>query len=166
MVLDPLGTARVGLTSNICSQVQDPAKELLGKNTIKSADRSIFRIVLEATERKESFLVLGYKNHVTGKMVGCFMVLRMGNSPRVIRNQKSRMQDPAHSVIYCARIRKGSVSTFVGKNPETSSKKTLDNSVQSPCNKTSGLERNLGNVYCPEITKQDNKEKVAKHIAK
>lgn len=78
VVLHPLGTTRVGLSSNVCSEIQDPAKQLLSHNSVQSANRGVLRVVLEAAEREESLLILGNKNHITSKMVGCLVVLGVG----------------------------------------------------------------------------------------
>lgn len=54
------------------------------------------------------------------------------------------MTDEANSVVECLGGREGLVATFMGHDPQTGTKASLDESIEGPANSTDSHRRNVG----------------------
>lgn len=77
---------------------------------------------------------LGDKDLILGHMASCLVMLRVRDSPRVVRDQQERVQDPADSVVKSLGGREGLMSALVSENPDTSADNALKNPVDRPSN--------------------------------
>lgn len=75
---------------------------------------------------------LGHKNHVSLHVTGCFVMLSMGDLPGEIRDQESRVAEPANSIIQRFARREGLMAAFMGENPQPGTEQALHEGVQSP----------------------------------
>jgi hypothetical protein len=130
----PLGSVGVLLASNVGEKVHNPAKELLKKNVPKGKNRSIFGSLGNVSNREKLLLSLGNKNHISLEVTSGLVVLAVRNSPGVVGDKKGRVKDPANNVVDSFRVREGTVTALVGKNPAASTKETLDEAISDPSN--------------------------------
>ena len=72
------------------------------------------------------------EDHVTLHVASGFVVLAVGNLPGEVRDEESRVTEPAGSVVENLRGGERLVATLVSEDPETSTKETLDDCVDSP----------------------------------
>jgi len=71
-------------------------------------------------QRRQLELRAGFwdKDLVLRHMPSRCMMLGVADSPGMVRNPKSRMEDPANGVVNCLRFREGLVSALVRNDPE------------------------------------------------
>ena len=142
----------VALTRGVADEVHGPAKGLLEDGTPERRDGRLGEGVTElglaeGRNGKTSLLGelggeaallagLGDEDLVTGEVAGRGVVATVGDAPRVVRNEKSRVEDPTNSVVDRLRGREGLVAALVGNDPDTSGGERAGNSI-------SGVEHNL-----------------------
>ena len=151
------------VTSDIDGEVQEPSSELLTDEGASSNDWGLLgqlsQLMSSPSNTRRILLAgLGDENHISFEVSGRLVVLAMRDLPREVRNQECRVADEADSVVECLGGRKRLVATFVGHNPQTSTKTPLDESIESPSNCTDATRRNVGGS--PEYVKEkecDNK---------
>jgi len=72
-------------------------------------------------------------------VTGGLVVLAVGDFPRKVGDEKSRVASPADGVVEGLGGGEGLVTALVGENPETSAKETLQEGVESPQTSSHGL---------------------------
>lgn len=165
----PLRVVRELLASNVGEEIHVPSKELLEDQVPQGGDWSIFSNLtdgLPTAQFHNSFPGLGYKDSVTLKVAGRLVVLRVGDSPGVVRDEKSRVEDPADNVVDGLGVRKGTVATFVGQNPAASAKETVKEAVDGPSNDTSREPRDEVDILVGEVGEKTNEKDVAEDVGK
>lgn len=70
------------------------------------------------------------------------MVSTVRNPPTVVRNEQSRVQNPSNSVVDGLTGRISLMTSFMGDNPDTSTKKTGDKPIGTPKSKLRGVVSN------------------------
>lgn len=166
MVDSPLITVGVLLASHVSEQVHDPTKKLLKQNIVKSDNWGILDGFGNASNGEKLVLRLGNKHHITLQVTSGLVVLTVRDSPRMVRNQKSRVKDPADNIVDSLGVREGSVTTLVGQNPASSAKEALNKSVGNPGNDTEREPRNEVEVGVSSVGKETNEEEITGNIAK
>ena len=71
-------------------------------------------------------------------------MLAMRDLPREVWNQECRVADEADSVIERLGGRERLVATFMGHNPQTGTKASLNESIEGPSSCTDAIRRNVG----------------------
>lgn len=136
--LEVVGVFRVMfLSRSVPAEVHLPADELLHEQPEENGDRcvsygffefllSLFRQAQTVDftiffKRGETLLAsgLGYKDFISSHVAGGGVMTTVRDSPRVIRYEKSGMDDPSDGVVDRFRRREGLMTTFVGDNPKT-----------------------------------------------
>ena len=145
------------MTSDIDGEVQEPSGELLTDEGASSNDWGLLGklsqlISSPSNSRRILLASLGNENHISVKVSGRLVVLAMRYLPREVWNQECRVTDEADGVVERLGGRERLVATFVGHDPQTSTKTPLDESIESPSNSTDATRRNVGGS--PEDVKQ------------
>lgn len=77
---------------------------------------------------------LGHKSHILLHVASETVVAVVGELPGEVRDEKSRVQNPANNVVQNPVAREGAVATLVGQNPDAGADKALDVAVDDPSN--------------------------------
>jgi hypothetical protein len=72
------------------------------------------------------------ENHIALDVSSGLVVLAVGDFPREVRDEKSRVEDPANSVVQNLGRRESLMAALVRQDPDTGSKKTLKKSISGP----------------------------------
>lgn len=123
------------LTSDVGEKVHDPSKQLLSNQTVQGDNwrvRSNFLEDVSTSVLDENISSLRNEYHVSVHVASSLVVLRVRELPGEVRNEPERVQNPTNGVVNQTGVREGLVTTLVGQNPQTSTKKTLDNGVCGP----------------------------------
>lgn len=127
--------ALVLLAGSVNHQVRLQARKLLEK---KHQRRPNGRLLHEIGDFGHALglhvLLLGVwdKHHVTRHVAGSLMVLGVGEFPREVGNDQVRVQNPANHVVDILVVRKRTMATLVGKNPQAKAKETNEVRVHHP----------------------------------
>lgn len=130
-------TLVVVVAGNVGQEVVGPANELLANKHEKGVDGSLLgqlrQLVDELAETASLLLAgAGHKDHVTLHVASGLVVLAVGHLPAEVGDEQSRVDDPADSVVVQLGGGEGLVTALVGKDPETSTKETLHEGVETP----------------------------------
>jgi len=129
------------MAGDVAENVCWPTDELLTDEMEERSDGGILselvELVGELAETRSVDLFSGrVEDHVAVKVASGLVVLAVGNLPREVRNKKCRVKDPANGVIDGLGRRERLMAALVCKNPDTSTEKTLKESVASPESRT------------------------------
>lgn len=138
----------VVVTGNVGEEVHGPAEQLLQDNVGGGEERGLLKQLIQfvggpANARSILGASLGDEDHVTSDVTGGLVVLSVGNLPREVRNEQSRMADPTDSVVQPLGRRERLVTTLVGQYPDTGTEETLENGVQPPQSKPERIRRHV-----------------------
>jgi hypothetical protein len=92
------------VASNVGHKVVGPTNQLLADEMKQSHDGSLFTKfskLMNQPAKSASLLFTGARdeNHVSLHVAGCLVVLAVGDLPAEVRNEESRVKDPANSVV-------------------------------------------------------------------
>lgn len=109
---------------------------------------------------------LGDEDHVTGDVTGGLVVLSVGDLPREVRDEQSRVTDPTNGVVQLLRRREGLVTALVSQNPDTGTEETLENGVQPPQSKPQRVGRHVlgGHKVLEDIEDGGEGDHIPDHI--
>ena len=171
--VEPAGTLALGLlvvvvvAGDVEEEVHGPASNLLTDHVDGGVDGSLLHEFVHlvdgsASAGSEDLTGLGDEDHVTLHVAGGLVVLAVADLPAEVRDEKSRVAEPTNEVVQSLAVGEGLVTTLMGKNPETSTDKTLDDGVESPESPTSTVRGNdLGsNELVEEIESADKSDDV------
>lgn len=159
----------VVVAGDIGQEVVGPADELLAEKHEESVDGSLLgqlrKLVNELAETGSLLLAsAGHKDHVALHVASGLVVLAVGHLPAEVGNEQGRVDNPANRVVVQLGGREGLVTALVGKDPETSTKETLHEGVQTPENEADGIGRNcLGG---DKVVKEGEGGSEASHVTK
>lgn len=130
-------TLVVVVASNVEEKVHGPAEKLLAKRVDDGSDRGFLGQLMDFVNKfsnATSILLasLGNKDHITLHVASCLVVLAVGDLPGEIWDEKCRVKDPASGVVENLGLGERLVTALVCQNPDTSGKKTLHYSVETP----------------------------------
>lgn len=93
------------------------------------------RHLLGGSQREQTLLCsgLGDKDLVASQVARRSVVTSVRDSPRVVRNEESRVQDPTDGVVEGLGLTGSLVASLVSTDPETSHDKSLPEPVHGPC---------------------------------
>lgn len=125
------------VSSDIGAQVQEPSCQLLSDHMSCRRDRCLLHELAQfmgIVPKPGSVLIPGlwYEDHVSLQVASGFVVFAVGDFPGEIRNKQGGVANPPHCIVQALRGRKRLMSTFVGQNPKTSAKASLDEGVCCP----------------------------------
>lgn len=128
----------VVVSGNVGEEVKNPSNELLGDRVGEGSDGSLLgelgNIVRDSSSVTTEVLSagLGNEDHVLLQVSGGVVVLSVGNLPGEVGNQQRAVKDPSNGVVENLGLREGLVTTLVSENPDSSSEKSLGESIDSP----------------------------------
>lgn len=125
------------VASNVGQKVVGPAHKLLGHKHHQSKDGSLLgeltQFVDHLTETASLLLASARdKYHVALQMASGLVVLAVGHLPTEVGDEQSRVDNPADNVVVELGGGEGAMAALVSQDPETCSKETLEESVQTP----------------------------------
>lgn len=135
------------VTGDVGQEIVGPADKLLANEHKQGVDGSLLSQLGQLVDKfsKTSGLLLagaGHKDHVALHVAGGLVVLAVGHLPAEVGDEQGRVDDPADSVVVQLGGGEGLVTALVGEDPETRTKETLQEGVQSPENEADGVGRN------------------------
>ena len=97
-------TLMIIVASNVTKQIHGPSENLLANRVKKGSDWSFFGQLIEFVDKLSNtagvhVTSLGDENHVTLHVSGGFVVLAVGNLPREVWDEESRVAEPSSSVV-------------------------------------------------------------------
>ena len=112
----------VVVATHVCDQVRRPSAKLLEDDVHGSIDWSLLKQLVHFVCEPAHFggLLLTspwVKHHVSLDVASGFVVLSMANLPAEVRNQESRMADPADGIVEGLARRERLMAALVCKNP-------------------------------------------------
>lgn len=127
----------VVVSSHIGKEVQWPATQLARNDVACSVERSLLEELVHLVQQPPgpcSVLLARawHKDHVAGHVAGGLVVLGVRDLPREVRDEKSRVTNPADGVVQRLAWRERLVAALVREDPETGAEQTLQEGVHSP----------------------------------
>ena len=160
------------VAGNVGEEVQRPSSKLLANGVEESGDGSLFGQLADLVDKLANagginLTGLWDEDHVTLHVAGGLVVLAVGNLPREVGNKQERVADPANGVVESLGRREGLVTALVGKDPETSTEKTLEHGVSSPEHGAQRQRRNSlwGNVVVEDVEGGGKQGQVAGNVS-
>ena len=152
--VEPAGTLALGLlvvvvvAGDVEEEVHGPASNLLTDHVDGGVDGSLLHEFVHlvdgsASAGSEDLTGLGDEDHVTLHVAGGLVVLAVGDLPGEVGDEESRVAEPTNEVVQGLAVRERLVTALVGKNPETGTDETLNDSVESPQTPTNGVGGNV-----------------------
>lgn len=133
-----LGLAVVVVVArDVGDEIHWPSSELLGQEVESSGNGSLLHQLRKlmrkfADPASIDLASLRHEDHVTLHVASGLVVLAVGDFPREIRDQESRVADPSNRVVDDLGRRESLVATLVSEHPQSRSEKTLHESIQGP----------------------------------
>ena len=161
----------VVVASNVGEEVHGPTEQLLHDNVAGGEEGGLLEQLVQFVDslaNAGSILRarLGDEDHVTSDVTGSLVVLSVGNLPREVRDEQSRMADPSDSVVQPLGRRERLVTTLVSQNPDTGAEETLKNGVQPPQSKPERVRRHVfgGHKVLKDIEDGGDDDDIPGHI--
>jgi hypothetical protein len=133
----------VGVTSDVGDDVQRPAEELLQDHVGSGSDGGLLHQLRELVDgvtdsASVDLASLGEEDHIALHVTSGLVVLAVGDLPREVWDEKSRVKDPADSVVKGLGGREGLVTTLVSNDPQTGTEQALEDGVEGPETSSNG----------------------------
>jgi hypothetical protein len=133
----------VGVTGDVGDDVKRPAEELLQDHVGSGSDGGLLHqlgeLVNSVTDSASVDLTgLGKEDHVALHVTSGLVVLAVRDLPREVRDEKSRVENPANGVVEGLGGREGLVTTLVCNNPKTGTEQALEDGVEGPETSSNG----------------------------
>lgn len=133
----------MSLSRSIHNQVGGPSEELLNDEIVESVDGSVFEKLLQIVSVDLDGLSLGFGSNFLGRsrgnedffsshVSGRGVVLGVGDSPRVVRNEDEGVKNESNGVVERFRSRECLVTAFVGDNPDPGEVETGQSPIRRP----------------------------------
>lgn len=164
-------TLMVIVARDVGGQIHEPSEQLLEDQADSSQNGGLLHQLAQLVHslshtRSKLFSGLGDKNHITAQVAGSLVMLAVGNLPREVRNQQERVAEPANGIIQDLVRRERLVTALVSQDPQTSTKQTLNNSVQRPQDNPGrhGGHSFRGHIVVEEVEDAGQGGQIAGHI--
>lgn len=161
----------VVVASNVGEEVHGPTEQLLHDNVAGGQEGGLFEQLVQFMDSLANAggilrTRLGDENHVTSDVTSGLVVLSVGDLPREVRDEQSRVADPTDSVVQPLGRRERLVTTLVSQNPDTGTEETLKNSVQAPQGKPERVRRHVfgGHKVLKDIEDGGDDDNIPGHI--
>ncbi len=127
----------VVVSGNISHKIKNPTSELLANKVNQSGNwRLLSKLIEFLNEAADAggvdFAGLWNENHILVHVTGSLVVLAVGDLPREVWNQQSRVAGPANGVVDDLAWRECLVTALVRENPDPGAEETLHDGVDAP----------------------------------
>jgi hypothetical protein len=161
----------VVVASDVEEEVHGPATDLLADHVESGVDGSLLEKLVHLVDGSagagsEDLASLRHEDHVALHVAGGLVVLAVGDLPGEVGNEESRVAEPTNKVVQGLAVRERLVTALVGKNPETGTDETLDDSVESPQTPTDTIGGNVlgSDKFVEEVESADESDNVTGNV--
>lgn len=165
-------TLMLVMTCNVAQQIPWPTDQLLANQHGSGVQRRLLHQLMHLMEdvAHAARMLLArarQENHVTLHVAGGFVVLSVADLPAEVRDQKSRVSEPANGVVEGFGGREGLVTALVRQDPQAGAEKALEESIASPQSCAEGIRRHVGRraVGVEEVESACHKCYIASDVA-
>lgn len=154
----------VVVTGDVGKEIHGPSEELLQENGGGRENRGFLHQFTQFVDRlanaRSKFVTgLGNEDHITSDVTGGLVVFSVGDLPGEVGDKQGGMANPANGVVQSLGRGEGLVTALVGQNPDTGTKETLDDGVQTPqCNPSGREGHSLGGHKVVEEAEDGRKD--------
>lgn len=173
----PAGTLALGLlvvvvvASDVEEEVHGPATDLLADHVESGVDGSLLKKLVHLVDGSagagsEDLASLRHEDHVALHVASGLVVLAVADLPGEVGDEESRVAEPTDKVVEGLAIGERLVTALVGKNPETGTDETLDDSVESPQSPTNAVGGNVlgSDKFVEEVESADESDNVTGNV--
>lgn len=156
------------VAGDVGEEVVGPAEELLSDEHDEGVDGGLLGELAELVGHlaEAGGLLLagaGHEDHVALEVSGGLVVGRVGQLPRVVRDEESRVEEPARDVVDGPRGGEGLVTALVGEDPDAGAEEALEHGVQRPKTSAGGRRGDVlgGHIVVEDVKRRGEAEQVA-----